>query len=164
MAATTLTAVGTAVSAVGGIVGTISQMNAASYQAAVAERNAELMDQNARREVQRAQSEVQDQSEVAREQIGQLVAAQSASGISMMTGSPLTRRRGAERLAQRDSARIRSDANVQAERMQQQATDFRGEAGMARARRSNTLLSGVLGTGSTLIGGARQIRRMRSAS
>ena len=163
MGATPLMAVGAAVSAVGTVVSTISQMQAASYQAAVAERNAKIMDQNARTEIQRAQAETVDEGEIARQQIGQLVAAQSASGISLNTGSPLTRRRGAERLAQRDAHRIRSDANVQAERMQQQAMDHRAEASMARSRRGASMLSGALNVGSTIIGGARQIRQARSA-
>lgn len=163
MGASPLMAVGAAVSAIGGVVSTISQMQAASYQAAVAERNAKIMEDNARREVDRAQAETVDESEAARQQIGQLVAAQSASGVSMMSGSPLTRRRGAQRLAERDAQRIRSDANVQAERMQQQATDHRAEASMARSRRGASMLSGALDVGSTIIGGARQIRQARSA-
>ena len=162
MGVETIMMVGTAASAIGGVVSTISQMQAASYQAAVAERNAQLMDQNARTEIQRAQSETVDEAEAARAQIGQLVAAQSASGISMQTGSPLIRRRGAERLAQRDAVRIRSDANVQAENMMRQGADYRAEASMARSRRGATMLSGVLDVGSSIVGGARQIRGMRA--
>ena len=164
MAAGTLSIIGTVVSAVGGVVGTMAQMQAASYQAAVAERNAQIMEQNARREVDRAQVETQDQSELAREQIGQVIAAQSASGISLQSGSPLVRRRGLQRLAERDAVRIRSDANVQAERFQQQSADYQGQAGMARSRGRMSLFSGVLNVGSTLIGGARQHQQIRSMS
>ena len=161
MEAAGLAKIGAAVSAVGTVVGTMANMQAASYQAAVAARNAEIMEMNARREIDRAQVETQDYGEKAREQIGALIASQGASGISLQSGSPLLRQRSAERLAQRDAFRLRSDTELAAERMRQGAADSRADAEMARSRRSFSLLSGIFDTGSTLIGGARQVQRIR---
>ena len=161
MEAAGLAKIGAAVSAVGTVVGTMANMQAASYQAAVAARNAEIMEMNARREIDRAQVETQDYGEKAREQIGALIASQGASGISLQSGSPMLRQRSAERLAQRDAFRLRSDTELAAERMRQGAADARADAEMARSRRSFSLLSGIFDTGSTLIGGARQVQRIR---
>lgn len=162
MEAALLTKIATGISAAGSVISMIGNMQAASYQAAVAQRNAQIMEENARRELDRAQVEVQDQAEAARFQIGQVIAAQGASGISLNTGSALRRRDDLTQLASRDALRTRQDAELRAENMRQGAADFRAEAGQARSRRTFSIFSGVADVGSTLIGGATQLNRLRS--
>ena len=161
MEAALLTKIATGISAVGSVIGTIGSMQAASYQSAIAERNAQIMEENSRKEILRSQTEVQDQAEAARAQIGQLIAAQGASGISLNTGSALRRRDDLTRLASRDALRTREDAEVRAQNLRQGAADFRGEAGQARRRRTFSIFSGVANVGSSLIGGAQQLKRIQ---
>lgn len=155
---------GTALSAGSAVMGVIADRNAASYQAQVAANNAKIAEENARRSVQDAQRTARDLDEEARQDLGALVAEQSASGLSLDTGSSLLRRRAAERLAGRDRDRTREAGNLRAQGFFQQAADYESEAANARSRRKFATIGGALNVGSSLVGGAQSIRKARSLS
>jgi hypothetical protein len=157
----TLMKIAQGVSVAAGVVGTISNMQAAAYQQAVAQRNAQLMEENARRAIEQSQREQEDWGQAAREQLGRLMADLGASGVAMGAGSALRRREGAGELAQRDAMRIREEGVTTAENFRQQAADFKGEAKMARRRKSFALFEGVVGTMGSYLGHATQINRAR---
>jgi hypothetical protein len=161
MEAALLAKIGTVVSTVGSVVGMVGSMQAASYQAAVAERNARLMDENARREADRGQVEGQDYGEQARAQLGALIASRGASGVNVNSGTALATRNSQEGLARRDQFRIRHDSQLAGDRMRQSAQDFRMEAGQARQAGRFAFMGGLLDSASSLIGGARQVRRIQ---
>lgn len=143
----TLSIASTVASVAGGFVQMDAQRKQADFQAETAERNA-------RRAVEDAQKATIDQGEKAAQQLGALVAQQSASGLSAGVGSSLLKRRAAERLSSRDNRRIREAGNLQAE-------GFTQEAANARAAGKNAALSGFLGIGSSLIGGAQSYNKVK---
>lgn len=145
------------------VIGTIGQMQAASYQASVAARNQEIAEENARRASNDAQLEQIDASQDAAREIGALIAEQSASGISLSSGSSLLRRRDLQEYAQRDSQRIREQGNVNIRNFKQQAADFASEREVAKASRSNAFTGGLLNIGSSYIGGATAVRKAKAA-
>lgn len=157
-----LATIGKVVSTVSAGVGALSQMQAASYQQAVAENNARIAEENARRAVEDSQRETVDFGEEARQEIGALVAAQSASGLSLDVGSSLLRRRAGERLAKRDSDRLREAGNLRAQGFNQQAADAKAEAKLASKRRGFALLGGGLSVADSFIGGSQSVNKARS--
>lgn len=161
MAPMTMMALGTVASVGSAIVGTMAQMQALEYQAAVAARNQQIAEENARRELERSQVEQQDWSEEARGQLGQLLAALSASGVAIDAGSAALQRRGARGLAQRDASRIREEGVSRADRMYQQAADFGADARGARARAGFLPFTGALGALDSFVSGATRINRAR---
>lgn len=160
----TLAAVGTAVSVLGGIQQVSAQRAQANFQSQVARNNQKIAQENALRSIEDAQQATVDQGEEARQELGQLIAAQSASGLSLGVGSSLLRRRAADRLARRDNERLREAGNLRAQGFNQQAVDAEAQAAQARSAGRNALIGGAFNIGSSLISGAQSINKARSLS
>jgi hypothetical protein len=156
-----LLTIGTVVSTAGAAFGTMANMQAASYQSQVAAENARRAEESARREVQRSQIEQVDYAQDARSQIGSLVAALSASGFDIGSGTPALQQRALRRTAQRDAERIREEGVTRAGALRDQRADFEADSSMARRRRGFSLFSGFADATSSFIGGATQINRAR---
>jgi len=151
-----LPAIGSFLTSAGGIaavasagIGAVTAISQGNYQAAVAKNNASLAEQQAQRESAAAQSTAMRLSQENAGRVGELTAAQSASGLDVGSRSfgqarALETRIGAMEV--RDTARAGGDA---AQASMQQASNFRAEASNARTQ-------GLLGAaGSALsLGGA----------
>lgn len=136
-------------------------MSAAGYQSAVAERNAALAEENARREMEAAQSEGADLGYLARDEIGQIIAAHSGSGALAGLGSSGAVINSARSLAARDQLRLRRQGDAAVAARRQEAADFRSDARMAQYQRRQSLYSGLLGIGTSLVGGAQSVAQAR---
>lgn len=130
-------------------------MAQASYQAKVANMNAQIAEENAKRTIERSQIEQQDQDMMTRQALGEQMSVQSASGLSMASGSALLTRRAAARLGRMDALNVRQAGEIEAYNYKTQAMNFRAEASMAQLTGVGNLLNSFLGAGSSLIGQAK---------
>lgn len=171
----TLATVGAGISVAGSALSTMQGMRQESYNAAVAMRNAQtsrdnsvLEKENALKENEAGQVEGMEWGTSAAEQIGQLIAARSASN-TLMLGSNEQRVAGARKLAGRDQLRIRQegygrfrDRMTASRDLEAQAGQYEAEADAARSRRRQALFSGILNIGSSVVGGAQSIQQARA--
>jgi hypothetical protein len=157
--ATTLTALGTAASVATGVLGTISSINEARFTEEQAAANATILEENAEKATQEAALRAQRQDFDASQELGALIAQQSASGLS--GGSYALQRKTLRELAARDRGTIIFEGDAEARRLQQQAADQRTRASSARSASRFAGISGVLGVGSSLISGATKINELK---
>lgn len=134
------------------------QMGAANYQAQVASMNRDIAMQNASREMTRSQQEEMDVGHRGAGMIGELVASQGASGISLGKGSAPLVRSHAAKLARQDVIRTRAAGEATAYNYLVDAANFKAQADMARAEGRASMLGGFLGAGSSLIGSASSVQ------
>lgn len=158
----TLAIASTATSLIGTAFSTIGQRNAASAQAAIAQQNAKIAEENARRARFRSQVEAQDQDFSAAAQLGELAAAQSASGLSFGSRSFLQRRKSARELARKDALNIRQAGELEAFGFEIERRDALFERSQAKAAKSNALTSGLLEGAVTLIGGFSKVNKIKA--
>ena len=146
------------------VVGTMGAVQQSNFQSQVALNNAAIAEDNARRSVFEAQVEAQETDFAARDELGQLLAGQGASGLSLGSGSFALRRKGQEELAAKDRGFIRTQGEVQATRFRQQASDQRSESAMAKAAGRNALISGAFDVGTSLLSGAARFNTKKARS
>lgn len=156
----TLTIIGTAVSAATSVFQGIQGMNQARYQAKVAEINQEIAQENAKRAQDRAQLEAQEQDALSLAMLGEQEAVMGASGLGGRSFR-LTRKAGRE-LARKDALNIRHAGELEAYNFNTQAMNFEAEANSQRSQATSSLVGGVLGAGSSLVGGATKVSRLRA--
>lgn len=156
----TLSAIGTGLSALG----TIQQASAASasanYQATVAQRNALLAEENAKKAVENSRREGQDYGEAARGEIAEMEARLAASGLSLNTGSTFLRARALRQQSLRDQGRIAESGTNRAAAFRQESNDQQVAAAGARAEAKTAKTAGVFSLASTLIGGAKSVKKL----
>ena len=150
--ATALPAIGIGLTFASGAFQGIAANRAASYQAAIASQNQRIAQQNAVRAQQTAQVEQQDQDTVARAMLGEQLAQQGASGLSIGSGSFRLARKSAQELARKDALNIRHAGDVEAHNYLVQAANFGSQAQASRMEGSNALLSGFLEGASGAVG------------
>src|SRR5678815_1728656 len=102
-----LSLIGTAVSGITGFLGSMQQASAAkasaNYQAAVARNNQIIADQNAARTAQAGRVQAQSKDFRTRAIVGQIDAAEGASGIGLESESSQDVRRSAQQLGRFDA-------------------------------------------------------------
>ena len=146
------------------VVGTMGAIQQSNYQSQVALNNQAIAEENARRVIFESQIEAQETDIEARGELGQLLAQQGASGLSLGSGSFALRRKGLEELAAKDRGFIRSQGEVRATRHRQQASDFAGESAMAKASGRGALVSGAFDIGTSLVSGASRVNVAKARS
>lgn len=151
MAALPIVAAGTM--ALGSIVNGVSQSSADKQQAAALDRNANLSDQQAqqvyaqnveREETQRAQSA---------QTLGQQRAAIAQSGFDPSSGSALDTQVQSARNAELDALQTRYQGILQGTSLQDQATQQRYQASVARSNARGALTTGFLSAAGSALGG-----------
>lgn len=148
-----LTIAGIALGVGSSVVGTVGAVNAADYRSQVALRNAQLAEDNAARSEQRAQVEGQDQDAVTLAALGEQVAQQSASGLSLNSKSFGAARKNTRTLGRLDTLRIRQGGDLEAYNYKTDAANFRAEAEQERRGKGQAILSGILSAGTSVVGG-----------
>ena len=137
-----------------GIAGTLMQASstakANNYQAAV-------LDRQATRDAWNGQIEVQDQGLSASQQIGQALAQQGASGLSINSPSALRRQALLQTLARRDVQRIGADTAVK-------VSNGLADAAQSRGAARNAWIEGALGVGTDLINNATMVSKRKADS
>lgn len=154
---TALTGIGLALSFASSAFGAIGQYQAAQYQASIAEMNQKVANINADRTIQTSQVEQQDRDLQARALLGEQVAEQAASGLTLGSKSFRQARRGAQELARQDSLRIRQAGDVDAYNYRVQAANYGMQSQLAQATATSSLVGGFLGAGTSLIQGVNKI-------
>lgn len=138
-----LTMASTAVSAAGTIAGTAAQVQAADYQ----QKQQNMLAEDALK--RGAQEEEGQRRKTAALQARQK-AVMAASGLDVSTGSPLAILADTAQLGELDAQVIKDNAR-------RQAWTHKGNAAMAGMQKKNAMVSGVIGTFSTVLGGANQL-------
>ena len=148
----------TAVSSVVGTVGAVStgiaNSNAANYQAVVARNNQTIASQNAQQSAAAGATASQARDFRTRAVLGEVTAAQSASGIDTNSGSSREVRQSVDELGRLDTATIMHNAMLQSGAYADQAMNFGAQSTLDTSTASNALAAGGIGAGSSLLGGA----------
>lgn len=144
-----------ALAAIGSIISGVMGMAQASYQAKVANMNAEIAKDNAKRAIERTQVEAKDQDALTKEMIGEQIAAQSASGLSLTGGSAMRTRASARRLGRRDTLNVHQAGELEAYQYKTDAMNFKAQAAAHKMGGISNLLGSFFQAGSSLIGGAQ---------
>lgn len=144
--------------AVGSIISGMAAASAAAQQAKIAEANAAIAYQNSQRATDQSQQEAQKADTEIAAFIGEQEAAQSASGLKTTGKSQTLTRKAAARVGRIDTRNIYQAGRERATGFMQQQADFKGQAQQAKARGSMAMLSGFIGAGQSLIGGASPTR------
>ena len=158
-AATPLTIASTAMSAVGALQQGRAESQALSYNAMVADNNASIARQNATLATQQAGLDAATQDQGAAQEIGQIIA--EATGSGLVGGSVSMRQIAARRLAAQDRLAIRQSGTNQARNFRQQARDLAQDASFGRASARNARTAGLINFGSSLISGATTVNQSR---
>lgn len=163
-----LATISTIVSVAGSVFGGIQAYSnakaaeqSAKYQAEVQRVNADIARKNAVREVQTSQIQQEDQDRAARGLLGEQIAVQAASGLSLGGRTQIATRRSARELARRDALNIRYAGEIGRYNYMQEALNQEAGATLSDMRAKTEsrnagfgLLSGFLGATGSLIGGA----------
>lgn len=120
---TLLTIASVGVGIAGVVASTSATIQANNYQAQIAERNRQLMEINAQRAVERASLAQQQQDEQTKALLGQQIAAQSASGLSLYGGSAMLTRKSARELGRMDAIRVKEAGDIEAFNYRMAAAD-----------------------------------------
>lgn len=152
------------ISGIASVAGTVMNMSAAraegEYQAQVAENNRRIAEENAQETLKATQAQARIQDIEARSQLGAMIAAAGASGLSGLVGSNPLRVSTAQKLAQRDRAFTVDAGEKQAKGYRQQAENFRSEGEAARwggRMRSFSALIGGISSFPSLISDAKKV-------
>lgn len=146
----------------------LASARAAEYQAQIARNNAAVSDQNASRAVAVSQIEQIEQDRESRALVGEQLAAQGASGLSLGGRSAMLTRRSAKMLGRKDALNIRYAGDVdrynyQVEASNQraggelktmEASSYRTSAEASRRAGGIAMLSGFLNAAGSLVGSA----------
>lgn len=154
-----LIAISTAISTGAAVYGGISANQQAQYQARIAEQNAKIAESNATRALQKGQIDAQEQDALTAQTLGEQESAQSASGLSLHSGSAILTRKTARELGRLDALRTIHDSEMEAHGHRTQAWGYRAEAEGARAEGRASLIGGFLSGAGNLVAGAAQTSR-----
>lgn len=154
---TALTIAQVGMGVIGSVVGAASEADAARQAEAVAKRNKEIAEENAQRTLILAQEEQISSDQEAAAMIGEQEAIQAGSGLRLDSGSFIQTRQNARELARVDALNIQEAAQIRAQAYRTEGDSYAAEAESARRAGGNAMLSGFLGVGSSLIGGASKL-------
>lgn len=155
VAATAMATIGTGFSAL--------QANAqANYQAKIAERNADLERESARIDEQnKKDAALKQYREMARVK-GQQRLAAAAGGIAIDFGTAGDVQADTEMLGNEDVGRIYRQGEQRQKGYDINVSNYLGEASAQRQAGTGALIKGAFDMGSTVLGGAKQYRRLQA--
>ena len=150
--------------AVGGVLGAVGSLaqgsaNASmySYQAGVAQQQAQIDKQNAGYALITGENQAAQSGQASRFQIGRIQSAQGASGFLVGRGTNPQVVRGQRLIANTDETNIRANAAKTAYDYDIGATQAQSQANVYNAAASASETAGVIGAGSSIIGGAGSV-------
>lgn len=144
-------------SAAGAVMGGIGASNAYSYKAQVAQNNAKIARQNADYAAMEGGKQAEMQGRQAQFQMGKIISGQAASGVDVNSGTALAIREGQALVNRENQMMIRSNASRKAYGYNVEAMNFEAQAAMDEQAGDNAMTAGVIGGGSSLIGGAASV-------
>ena len=134
-----------------------AQQKSADYQAAVARNNATAAGYNAQSAIDQGEIAAQTQQIKTRNLVGAQRAAQAANGVDINSGTPLDIQSDAAMLGQLDALTIRYNAQTKANNYLAQAGQYNSQAGLFDMQGDNAASAGMIGMGTSLLGGAASI-------
>lgn len=140
--------------AIGGLISGGMGLVEGLYQAQVAENNAKVARWQAANAEQMGEMEQQDQDNKARGFMGELVASQGASGLSLGGRSAIQTRSSAAKLAREDALRIRYNASREAYNYKVDAMNFEAQAGASKMGAAASLVGGFVNAATSLVSNA----------
>jgi hypothetical protein len=146
------TVAGGATSAFGSLMGGQAQAGMYQYQAGLARMNAQIQRQNAVYATQRGDAEAMQSGMKTREQIGETLTRQAASGIDVNQGSGLAVRRSEQELGTYDQAVLRSNAARQAYGFRTQGLMDESQATLDQFAAKNAIAAGDIKAASSILG------------
>lgn len=157
-----LTIAATAVAAVGQGVGALSANSQANYEAKVAKQNARTEEASARDAIERGKTDSQRYQRQLSQQMGAQNAALAANGIDISYGSAADVRGDTAMFGREDVQTITENSFREAKGFEINATNYLAQAKSAKQRGKAALVKGVFDMGSTVLGGATQVSKMRA--
>lgn len=145
-------------SALSSVFAGFTQYRAGQYQVSIANMNKKIAEENAKRAQFSAQVEQQDSDLVARAMLGEQVAEQAASGLTLNSGSFRLARKSAHELARKDALNIRTAGDVEAHNYKVEAANYALQSQGMRSSAWGSLLGGFLEGAGSLISGTAKIR------
>lgn len=136
--------------AIGSVIGGLATAASAVMQASVASMNASVERDNANRAIQYAQMDAQESDLQARAALGEQIAAQSASGVAVETGSTKSVRQVARRLARLDALNIKQEGELKAYNHRVAAASYQAQAGVSMVQGIGGALGSFLSAGSQI--------------
>lgn len=134
-----------------------SQANALKYQAQVAANNKIQADALAQRATEAGESQVDTKRLQTANVIGGQLAAQSASGLDVNSGTAVDVRSSAAEMGELDALTIRNNAAMTSYGYKTQGINYAAQAGLDAASSQNALTAGSLNEFSSLAGGASSL-------
>lgn len=150
---------GAALGAVGSIVSGLAGFGAASYQAKVAKMNQDIANENAVKAMDQGAKNAMEQDIQTRAMLGEQLAAQSASGLSVGGRSQMLTRKAAQELGRRDRLNVIEDARSTAYNFRTDAANARAQGKMSMFEGVNSLIGGFINAGGSLIGKSTSTRK-----
>lgn len=149
-----------------GAAGTLLEMQSRSaearYRQGVLNNQAELQEQQAAQARVRGQMESRDADRAAALEIGDMIAMQAASGLSLSSRSFRQSRATKRLLARQDSIRIRDDFEREAIELENQASGNRAEGRLGRRGAFMDNVGSALSFGSSVISSATNVRQRKA--
>ena len=160
--AVALAAGSAALGATGSIMGGLAARNAANANAALANQNSAYAATQASDAIQRGQTQAAMQYQQTGQLEGQQRAAEAANGIELGYGSPLDVAAGTAVMSEGDISRLRTNAQREAQGYAIQSANYSTQANMDVASGQGEFMKGILGAGSSILGGAQQIAKINA--
>lgn len=151
---------GAALSGFGALASGISNSNMYNYQAGVAKLNQQIDNQNAEFSRQTGEQQALQAGFKQSAQMGQIKAAQGASGFDVNSGSAVQVRTSQSKLNTLDTDVIRSNAAKTAYNYQLQGVAAGAQASADKIAGTDSLIAGGIGLGSSILGGAASVSSM----
>jgi hypothetical protein len=151
------TLLGGLTSALGSFIGGQSQQEMYNYQAGVAKLNAQIAQQNSAYATQVGELQATNAGLQGAQRLGQIKAAQSASGLDVNTGSPAAVRVSQKQVTGFDVAAIRSNAAKTAYNYEVSAVSDVAQANIDTLAGENARTSGMISADASLIGAASSV-------
>lgn len=149
--------------AAGAMASGVSQASNLRYQAKVATRNAALENQQSLDAIQRGQLERVQLDRKYSQLQGQQQAAMAANGIDADFGSAAQVANDTAMLRNEDAASLYKNQDTEIKGHDINASNYRGEATAKRQAATGAIVSAAFGAGSSILGGAQQYSRLKTA-
>jgi len=141
----------------GSIIGAASEAEAARQAANTAAKNKEIAEENAVRALLISQEEQFDTDMETAALLGEQEAIQAGSGLRMDSGSFIQTRKAARQLGRIDALNVREAGRIRAEAYRNEGDAYAADQAAAQRAEGNAVLSGWLGVGQSIVGGASKL-------
>lgn len=153
----------TLIGGVGQVASANANASAANYSAKVNEQNAQFAERRSRDALLRGAEEERKVAQEGGQLKGQQVAQMAAAGLDLGFGSPLDVLVDTTTGIELDKARVRRNADLEADDFATQAWSYRAQGSLDRAKAKNARTAGMIGAAGTILSGGSDIYKYRAS-